>query len=300
MREADAAAARRRCTAARNCLRKKYGAGQRQLERLDLGGRVDHHQPEHRDQQADRRGSGSTRSAAGPRPAAHACGARRTGLSRGGRGGAGLRTRDGPLNGRPTGTATGHQQAPAATDAEREAPLQGRGELRDQPATAPQPTNRRLATSDRHASLQGSRRHRGRRPTVRPRSEFANGLRERVTALVVVGEHVHGGTGRGQQHRVARPRPAARASWTAASIAPVSVRSRSTTGTSGACRARASPISARSAPISTTPRSRFADLATSSSKVAPLASPPAIQTIDSYAAKEASAACVLVALESST
>ena len=72
------------------------------------------------------------------------------------------------------------------------------------------------------------------------------------------------------------------------------------TGTSGACRLSASATTARSTPSSTAPRSRSRWATTRSSNVVPLACPPAIQTTDANARRAASAACGLVALESST
>ena len=80
---------------------------------------------------------------------------------------------------------------------------------------------------------------------------------------------------------------------------PVSPGSTSITGTSGACRESDSLMTGASRPRSTTPRSRSRTPATRSSKWAPLASPPATHTTGSYPCSEASAACGLVALESS-
>ena len=80
---------------------------------------------------------------------------------------------------------------------------------------------------------------------------------------------------------------------------PVSAGSGSNTGTSGACRRSAWRISSRSAPIKMAALSRLLPKPTSSSKDAPFANPPAIQMIDSNAAREACAACGLVAFESS-
>lgn len=111
-------------------------------------------------------------------------------------------------------------------------------------------------------------------------AEFANGLRERVTALVVVGEHVHGGTGRGQQHRVTGPGEPPRlldGLEHRTSVGPVEVDH----GYFGRVSRQGFADQGAVAPMRTAPRSRFAAPATSSSKVAPLASPPAIHTIDS-------------------
>ena len=99
------------------------------------------------------------------------------------------------------------------------------------------------------------------------------------------------------------------AAATACTMALVSVAAIIRTGTSGACRASEPAITSRSIPSSTAARSRAPCAVTRSSKVVPLAWPPAIQTtlpagssgaVEPNERSAASAACGLVALESST
>src|SRR2546423_933756 len=104
----------------------------------------------------------------------------------------------------------------------------------------------------------------------------------------------------GASNTVSPGRASPAAAVTTCPIAPSSVLDTSTTGTLGACRARAAAICARSMPSRTAPVNRSATPATRSLTSTPLSCPPATQTIRGYAVNEAYAACGLVALESST
>ena len=140
-----------------------------------------------------------------------------------------------------------------------------------------EPACRRRA---RAAAPAAGRSASSRQPPRRTRGKPPDGLREGVTAGAVVGEQVHRCCGRCEQDDVAGPRQSGRC-LTTRSMTPVSVPATSITGTSGACRERASAIRARSAPIRTTARSREASSSTKPSTSAPLSRPPATQTTES-------------------
>ena len=135
------------------------------------------------------------------------------------------------------------------------------------------------------------------RLTSQPRSDR---LVESPAPVGVVGELVHRRRRRRQQHRVPRPRPRPRPARPrrASPLQCRRVRPRRR-AVPGACRRNAATRAARSTPITTAARSRADVAATSSSTSTPLSSPPTIQTTEPKARSDASAACGLVAFESS-